>query len=300
MSNLQKVLEPTRDACSICLEEIDLADESFTTKCEHVFHRKCIDVWLKQQVSCPLCRNKDIYTVLISFIRITENKQYYINRENSLFRKNDLQSIRVLTHATYPVYLYDQPPQAWLDSSQYDSLLPLYTLKGDIDEPNPVFISYYLRQLLLWEDIDESKIVKKYDDSSKLYLCSTQDFSSSFLTKNIVSTLVGWLYELLVDIRQTYKLEYGLTLNTLILDLTISTIVSNRYDYVTSKFQLILITSVYNCIKFYTKNNIIKGLNLTDEEFKEKLLWYTDNSYVWDQHLSNEISDTLNANVSKM
>jgi len=298
MSTSQNVLEPTKDICSICLEEIDLADESFTTKCRHVFHRKCIDVWVKQHESCPLCRNKDIYTVLISFIRITENKQYYINRENSLFRKNDL-PIRFLTYATYPVYLYNQPPQAWLDSSKYDSLLPLYTLKGDINEPNPVFISYYLRQLLLWEDIDESKIVKKYDDSSKLYLCSTQDFSSSFLTKNVVSTLVGWLYELLVDIRQTYKLEYGLTLNTLILDLTVSTIVSNRYDYVRSKYQLILITSVYNCIKFYTKNNIIKGLNLTDEEFKEKLLWYTDNSYVWDQHLSNEMSDTINVNVSK-
>lgn len=298
MATSQNVLEPTKDICSICLEEIDLLNVIFITKCGHVFHRKCIDVWLKQHESCPLCRNKDIYTFSISFIHITENKQYYINRENSLFRKNDL-PIRFLTYATYPAYLYNQSPQAWLNTSQYDSLLPLYILKNNIDEPNPVFISYYLRQLLLWEDIDESKIVKKYDDSSKLYLCSTQDFSSSLLTKNIVSILVGWLYKLLKDIKKVCNLYYTSSLNTLILDLTISTIVNNKFNYGVSKYQLILITSVYNCIKFYTKNNILKGLNLTDEEFKEKLIWYTDNIYIWDQHLSNEISDMINVNVSK-
>lgn len=281
------------DTCSICLE--DIFTENFTTKCGHSFHKECIGVWISQQISCPLCRNKDIYVVSISFINISINKHYYIdcskNSNNGKF------------------YLHNQPPQAWLDSTQFGSLLPLYILKNNKGK-KPKFISYYLRQLLLWEDIDKSKIVYNYDDSSKLYICSTQDLlktkyiirkgkmcSSSLITRKILNTLVVWLYELLLDIKKICNLDYLLSLNTLILDLTISTIVNNKFNYDTSKYQLILITSVYNCIKFYTKNNIIKDLNLTDEEFKEKLIWYTDNTYVWDQYLSNEISDTINAKV---
>ena len=199
------------DTCSICLE--DIFTENFTTKCGHNFHTKCIDVWILQELSCPLCRNKDIYKVSITNIYIYINKHYYINcSDNSKF------------------YLHNQPPQAWLNTSQFDSLLPLYILKNNKGK-KPKFISYYLRQLLLWEDIDKSKIVYNYDDSSKLYICSTQDFNSSFITRKIVNTLVVWLYELLLDIKKICKPDYLLTLNTLILDLTISTIVNNKFNY---------------------------------------------------------------------
>ena len=43
--------------CSICLEEFeDGHDIIRINMCRHVFHRLCIDSWLKQNQSCPNCR----------------------------------------------------------------------------------------------------------------------------------------------------------------------------------------------------------------------------------------------------
>ncbi|EOA18037.1 hypothetical protein CARUB_v10006480mg [Capsella rubella] len=43
--------------CSICLEEFEDGHEIVSiNKCRHVFHRLCIDSWLKQDQSCPNCR----------------------------------------------------------------------------------------------------------------------------------------------------------------------------------------------------------------------------------------------------
>lgn len=39
--------------CVICLS--DLYDE-YTIPCEHSFHRKCIQKWMKRHNSCPICR----------------------------------------------------------------------------------------------------------------------------------------------------------------------------------------------------------------------------------------------------
>ena len=41
--------------CSICLEDFEEVDECRMLHCNHVFHVKCIDEWLPNQESCPLC-----------------------------------------------------------------------------------------------------------------------------------------------------------------------------------------------------------------------------------------------------
>lgn len=45
---------PEYGECAICLDTI--VDDLFVTKCNHNFHKKCIDGWLKKSKSCPLCR----------------------------------------------------------------------------------------------------------------------------------------------------------------------------------------------------------------------------------------------------
>ena len=42
--------------CTICLEEFNNDEEIIKLKCNHLFHSKCIDDWIKKNQSCPLCR----------------------------------------------------------------------------------------------------------------------------------------------------------------------------------------------------------------------------------------------------
>jgi len=52
----------TQLSCSTCLEEIALGDytkESVITDCGHIFHRKCLFQWLRQNNICPECRKEN-------------------------------------------------------------------------------------------------------------------------------------------------------------------------------------------------------------------------------------------------
>lgn len=42
--------------CTVCLEEMKLGGSALELVCHHVFHRDCIEPWLRKQASCPLCR----------------------------------------------------------------------------------------------------------------------------------------------------------------------------------------------------------------------------------------------------
>ena len=44
--------------CNICFEEYDANSKIVKLPCDarHFFHEKCIEEWLKQNNSCPLCK----------------------------------------------------------------------------------------------------------------------------------------------------------------------------------------------------------------------------------------------------
>ena len=46
--------------CTICLERMYINDTQyiFATDCDHYFHTKCIVKWLKDNNTCPICRNR--------------------------------------------------------------------------------------------------------------------------------------------------------------------------------------------------------------------------------------------------
>lgn len=48
--------EPT-SACSICLEVFTLGVEVSVLSCRHVFHFNCIQRWICESNSCPICRD---------------------------------------------------------------------------------------------------------------------------------------------------------------------------------------------------------------------------------------------------
>lgn len=276
--------------CSICLEEISDTDNIITKCCKQIFHTHCYNKWLKINSNCPLCRSVEfINTIFIKYIELLKNNQYEVKSffNNNTFLENNIS------------YLYNQVPQAWLDFSKNNVLTPIYILnKKNRDK---TFITFYLRQLILWENIDISKIEYNYDNESKLYLCSTQKFNSCTMSKHIMSILTNWLYELLCVLKNIYNFTYLKSLNSLILDLTIGIIVKNKYkDY--NKYQKILIISVYNVIKSYYDNNLLRdnynNLNeINFDKLKNKLIWFTDNSCSWDNNIDNTISQMISNNI---
>ena len=47
--------------CVICINKIESNEYIRKLKCNHLFHKKCVDNWLKKNIdnpSCPLCRIK--------------------------------------------------------------------------------------------------------------------------------------------------------------------------------------------------------------------------------------------------
>ncbi|XP_028805117.1 RING-H2 finger protein ATL70-like [Neltuma alba] len=49
--------------CSICLGDFSDSDRlRELPDCHHLFHQKCIDMWLRMNSSCPLCRTSPLPT----------------------------------------------------------------------------------------------------------------------------------------------------------------------------------------------------------------------------------------------
>ena len=47
------------EKCVICMEKYEINEEVKTLPCFHIFHKDCIDHWLKEgNDSCPICKNK--------------------------------------------------------------------------------------------------------------------------------------------------------------------------------------------------------------------------------------------------
>ncbi len=50
--------------CSICLDNITFFNK--TLQCKHEFHKSCIDGWLKNNTTCPMCRSQIIIVAPIT------------------------------------------------------------------------------------------------------------------------------------------------------------------------------------------------------------------------------------------
>ncbi|KAL5251186.1 hypothetical protein ACHWQZ_G016780 [Mnemiopsis leidyi] len=48
--------ENSQEGCAICLKKFGKKKILRELACKHVFHKTCVDVWLLNKTSCPLCR----------------------------------------------------------------------------------------------------------------------------------------------------------------------------------------------------------------------------------------------------
>jgi len=66
--------------CTICL--LDYKEETKTeTECNHIFHQECLDRWLQNNTSCPLCRTELYNSSRLGFrIEMTPLDELFIDR----------------------------------------------------------------------------------------------------------------------------------------------------------------------------------------------------------------------------
>ena len=60
MKNVEK-LDTDKKKCTICLENYKNGDDSIALPCIHIFHAECIKTWLKNNTTCPICKNEIKY-----------------------------------------------------------------------------------------------------------------------------------------------------------------------------------------------------------------------------------------------
>ena len=44
--------------CCICLQEIKKGEKIIVLKCNHIYHRDCIEAWFNKKRKCPYCNMK--------------------------------------------------------------------------------------------------------------------------------------------------------------------------------------------------------------------------------------------------
>ncbi len=87
--------------CVICRDTIEpnKKEENKSLICKHIFHKACVDEWLKEQTTCPICRkivkagvpranmNTALNTANLRQSQILQNLMDWASREfNALFR----------------------------------------------------------------------------------------------------------------------------------------------------------------------------------------------------------------------
>ncbi|KAI3862483.1 hypothetical protein MKX03_011571 [Papaver bracteatum] len=60
----RRLPSPYENTCSICLQEYQPKETlKSLSACDHFFHAECIDVWLRINSTCPVCRNSPLHQI---------------------------------------------------------------------------------------------------------------------------------------------------------------------------------------------------------------------------------------------
>tara|TARA_B110000114_G_C14911553_1_gene324784 strand:+ start:45 stop:728 length:684 start_codon:yes stop_codon:yes gene_type:complete len=175
--------------------------------------------------------------------------------------------------------LIDQCPQGWIDAhdQQLSGLAPVYTIKDE--EGKEIFIDFYLRQLIMFDEVDTSKIISR-EGYKTLYYTSTQKIQGygMKIEKFVYERLAEWMYEIIKKcVSETKDVKYPASMNTLMHDLLTITIQKKGVDS-TKDFQGVacgvMFTAVYvlNKIELVKDGLIYMTAGGTNMEFLEDII----------------------------
>lgn len=244
--------------CPICCDTMNSATQKVCkTKCGHEFHRDCLYEWLSKHPSCPLCRQAEDIEFQIQEIGNNSNKEY--KQMKHFGETTKMITFLGMSFRKPQKQLLDQCPQGWIhiQERRKSSLAPVYRLKSNDGEE--IFIDYYLRQIIMFDELDISKIEEKEGYKTKYYT-SEQDIRGYgvYNEKFVYERLVEWMYELMQrSIDEGYEIDYHASMNTLIHDLLTITI---QKKGVQSKrnFQTVAIAVIYSVVELMNKIELSK------------------------------------------
>ena len=52
-----KIKNKRKEICCVCMENFSCNQEVYRLDCKHIFHKNCLDEWIKYKPECPTCRN---------------------------------------------------------------------------------------------------------------------------------------------------------------------------------------------------------------------------------------------------
>ncbi|XP_071727294.1 E3 ubiquitin-protein ligase At1g12760-like [Rutidosis leptorrhynchoides] len=70
-TEMEHIISGEDAICSICLGKYANNDELRELPCSHLFHKNCVDKWLKINASCPLCKSQVGESISISQVEVT-------------------------------------------------------------------------------------------------------------------------------------------------------------------------------------------------------------------------------------
>ncbi|KAL3073635.1 hypothetical protein niasHT_036305 [Heterodera trifolii] len=78
--------------CAICLSNYKQGEKVRGLMCKHNFHTKCVDIWIKHQNKCPICREEIFEISLLGKVRPknTEQQQQHSTAVNDKRPENSL------------------------------------------------------------------------------------------------------------------------------------------------------------------------------------------------------------------
>ena len=77
----------SQESCPICFDDFKEGEIASILPCYHIFHRQCIDPWIKKQNNCPNCRIDNSYR-WDKLSKEEIDRQARKNKENIYFGKN--------------------------------------------------------------------------------------------------------------------------------------------------------------------------------------------------------------------
>ena len=255
------------EQCALCLQDLNINSVNnleVKLKCNHKFHKMCIEKHSVENNCCPLCGR-----LLINFTFISskfEQCDYIISNSNSKYNDYSLINLHHYNIKCYNSLLLKQSPQLWIDYPDSNTLLPLYCIRAVCN--TELVIDFHLRQHILLGTYDNNtlEIINNIDIDrdididikNRLYYYSSsasilKDKVNYNFDKNISNIVVSWIYDVMIFLSDKYKCVYYNSLNTLIFDLVIMTLNETLLPQFKqkSKLQTIILSSIYSCLKFY-------------------------------------------------